>query len=167
MNNRSVVIFVKTAFFLAIVLFFAVIPSPAGVSRAAVENDTPHYVGSRSCEPCHREEYTSFIRYAKKSNSYQSIERLEKGLSPDDLKRCFGCHTTGYGRPGGFISIEETPELRNAGCEVCHGPGGEHVQTTDPGAIKRQLSRADCEVCHISERVRAFRYKPLIHGGGH
>lgn len=166
MNNRSVVIFVKTAFFLAIVLSFAVIPSP-GVSRAAVENDTPHYVGSRSCEPCHREEYTSFIRYAKKSNSYQSIERLEKGLSPDDLKRCFGCHTTGYGRPGGFISIEETPELRNAGCEVCHGPGGEHVQTTDPGAIKRQLSRADCEVCHISERVRAFRYKPLIHGGGH
>jgi hypothetical protein len=25
----------------------------------------------------------------------------------------------------------------------------------------------DCESCHISERVNAFRYKPLIHGGAH
>ena len=25
----------------------------------------------------------------------------------------------------------------------------------------------DCEECHISERVNAFRYKPMIHGGAH
>jgi hypothetical protein len=29
------------------------------------------------------------------------------------------------------------------------------------------LSKKDCEACHISERVKAFRYKPLIHGGAH
>jgi hypothetical protein len=29
------------------------------------------------------------------------------------------------------------------------------------------MSKKDCEVCHISERVKAFKYKPLIHGGAH
>lgn len=153
-------------------LFLAVAVLLAGILRpvflpAAQESRPPLYVGSAACEPCHEEEYTSFIQYAKKSNSYRSIERLEKGLSPEDLRKCYSCHTTGYGRPGGFISVEETPELKNAGCEVCHGPGEIHVQSGGAGFIKRQLTRDDCEVCHTSDRVRAFRYKPLIHGGGH
>ncbi len=128
---------------------------------------TPRYVGSRSCRPCHPREYTSFIRYAKKSTSYRSIERLQKGLTPEDIRKCYGCHTTGYGKPGGFVSVDKTPELKNAGCEVCHGPGGRHIRTGSPGDIKRKPTRKDCEVCHTSERVRAFRYRPMIHGGGH
>ncbi|MEC4675594.1 MAG: multiheme c-type cytochrome, partial [Nitrospirota bacterium] len=83
------------------------------------------------------------------------------------IKRCFSCHTTGYGRPGGFISAEETPQMKNAGCEVCHGPGELHVKTKKPGDIKRKMTLEDCEKCHTSERVRAFRFKPLIHGGAH
>lgn len=93
--------------------------------------------------------------------------RMKKGLSREDLKKCFGCHTTGYGKPGGFISVEETPELKNAGCEVCHGPGAKHIKTGKIDDIKKQPTKEDCEVCHISERVKAFRYTPLIHGGGH
>ena len=81
----------------------------------------------RPVNPVTQEEYAGFIRYAKKSKSYQSIERLKKGLSNEDLNKCYSCHTTGYGKPGGFTSVEETPELKNAGCEVCHGPGGTHV----------------------------------------
>lgn len=134
---------------------------------AALEDSSPYYVGSEACRQCHEEEYTSFVLYAKKSNSYRSIERLEKGLSEEDLRKCYSCHTTGYGRPGGFVSVGETPGLKNAGCEVCHGPGGLHVQTGRPADIKGELTREDCEACHTSERVRAFRYRPLIHGGGH
>ena len=137
------------------------------LSPAGQGDSPPLYVGSKICEPCHQEEYASFIQYAKKSKSFQSIERLQQGLSQEDLKKCYSCHTTGYGKPGGFTSVEETPELKNAGCEVCHGPGGMHVKTEDTDTIKRQVTREDCEACHISERVRAFRYKPLIHGGGH
>ena len=88
-------------------------------------------------------------------------------LTPDEIRQCYPCHTTGYGQPGGFVSPEETPHLKNAGCEVCHGPGAEHVRTGDPGAIIGTMSKKDCEVCHISERVKAFKYKPLIHGGAH
>jgi hypothetical protein len=127
----------------------------------------PRYVGSEVCKPCHEKEYSSFVLYAKKSKSYQSIVRLEKGLSAEDLTKCYGCHTTGYGRPGGFTSIEETPDMKNAGCEVCHGPGGMHIKTEDSNSIKVKPTREDCETCHTSERVKAFRYTPLIHGGGH
>ena len=92
---------------------------------------------------------------------------MKKELTEEEIKGCYHCHTTGYGRPGGFISPEKTPYLENAGCEVCHGPGEFHVKTKSPSDIKRHLTLKDCEVCHTSERVKAFRYKPLIHGGAH
>jgi len=133
----------------------------------ALESQIPVFVGSDACEQCHADEYVSFMRYAKKSRSFQSIERLKKGLSEEEIKRCFACHTTGYGQQGGFVSPEETPHLMNAGCEVCHGPGSLHIASQNPQEIKGSLVMEDCEKCHISERVRAFRYTPLIHGGAH
>ena len=128
---------------------------------------TAKYIGSLACKTCHEKEYKSFVTHAKKSTSYRSIERVKKELTEKEIKGCYYCHTTGYGEPGGFISLEKTPHLKNAGCEVCHGPGELHVKEKDPSYIKRHLTAEDCEVCHTSERVRAFRYKPLIHGGAH
>jgi hypothetical protein len=127
----------------------------------------PKYVGSDACKNCHENEYTSFMTYAKKATSFRSIERVKKGLTEDEIRGCYYCHTTGYGKPGGFISLEKTPHLKNAGCEVCHGPGEFHVKSRNPAQIKKKLTLKDCEVCHTSERVQAFRYKPLIHGGAH
>jgi hypothetical protein len=139
----------------------------AGHIQAEAKNPRPIYVGSDNCQKCHEKEYDSFMKYAKKSKSYESIERVKKGLTAEEIRGCYACHTTGYGKPGGFVSVEKTPHLKNAGCEVCHGPGELHVKTMNPQYIKRRLSVEDCEVCHIEERVRAFRYKPMIHGGAH
>lgn len=133
----------------------------------AEDKATPRYVGMSSCKPCHSMQYQSFSSHAKKSSSFQSINRLRKELTPEEIRGCYACHTTGYGKPGGFVSEEATPDLKNAGCEVCHGPGELHVRTQDPRDIKGHLNEQDCEVCHISDRVKAFRYKPLIRGGAH
>ena len=137
------------------------------LSFAENKRRTPSYVGSEACRVCHENEYKNFVIYAKKSTSFKSIERVKKGLTEEEIKGCYFCHTTGYGKPGGFISPEKTPHLKNAGCEVCHGPGESHVKTGSTKDIKRRMTIKDCEVCHISERVRAFRYKPMIHGGAH
>jgi len=137
------------------------------IARCGNSTRTPKYVGSDACKVCHKKEYASFMKYAKKSTSYKDIERMKKGLTEKEIKNCYGCHTTGYGKPGGFISPEKTPQLKNAGCEVCHGPGSLHVKTGDPKYIKGKLTTKDCKVCHTSERVKAFRYKPLVHGGAH
>ena len=128
---------------------------------------TPKYVGSDACKGCHEKEYRSFMTYAKKATSFKNIERVRKGLTKEELKVCYYCHTTGYGKPGGFISEEKTPHLKNAGCEVCHGPGEFHIKKKDSSYIKKHLTTEDCEACHTSERIKSFRYKPLIHGGAH
>jgi hypothetical protein len=144
---------------------FIMINSSFGL--AETDKTTPRYVGSDACKKCHEHEYRNFMAYAKKSTSYKSIERVKKGLTAEELRGCYYCHTTGYGKPGGFVSIEKTPNLKNAGCEVCHGPGELHIRTRNPNDIKHHLTIKDCEVCHTPERVKAFRYKPLIHGGAH
>lgn len=125
------------------------------------------YVGSESCRKCHEGEYDRFRAHAKKADSYKHILMMKKGLTEAEFRQCFECHTTGYGKPGGFRSEQETPELKDAGCEVCHGPGKAHAESQDPKDIRGKLSPKDCEACHNVERVEAFRFKPLIFGGAH
>lgn len=147
-----------------ICLTFALL-SITGFSAAAAQQAV--YIGTDACSTCHAKEYRHFITYAKKAKSFESIERLKKGLSDEEIRQCYACHTTGYGRPGGFTSPEATPLLKNTGCEACHGPGSIHARTRSRSDIKHQLTMEDCEACHTGERVRAFRFKPLIHGGAH
>jgi len=125
------------------------------------------YVGSAACGGCHPGEYNNFMKYAKKSKSFESIERVKKSLTEEELKGCYSCHTTGYGKKGGFESAEKTPHLKDAGCEVCHGPGEAHLKSNKRQDIKTHMKIEDCEVCHTTERISAFRYKPMIHGGAH
>ncbi|MBW1780711.1 MAG: cytochrome c family protein [Deltaproteobacteria bacterium] len=125
------------------------------------------YVGSKACMECHEMEYENFKKFSKKSSSFHSVTIMKKGLTDEEVKACFKCHTTGYGKPGGFTSEEETPHLKNAGCEVCHGPGSIHIESEEAEDIKGQLELKDCETCHNAERVKAFNYKPLIYGGAH
>ena len=127
----------------------------------------PKYVGSDACVECHEVEYENFTKYARKAHSFQTLKKMKKGLTSDELKGCYACHTTGYGQPGGFVSLEETPELKDAGCEVCHGAGGTHIETEDPDDLIGSVTIDICQKCHTQERVSAFRYKPMVHGGAH
>ena len=125
------------------------------------------YVGSEACRSCHEKEYTNFVAYSKKNHSFDSVSKMKRRLTGGEIETCFGCHTTGYGKPGGFRSEVETPHLKNAGCEVCHGPGSLHVKTRNPKDIQGKLTTKDCGVCHDENRVAAFNYRPLVYGGAH
>ena len=116
----------------AIVLFVVGNASP---THAA---DGPAYQGSPACKKCHFSQHKSW----KKSTMAKSFELLspgeraeektKAGLDPDaDYTAdatCLPCHTTGYGKPGGFVSIEDTPGLAGVGCEMCHGPGEGYLE---------------------------------------
>ena len=126
------------------------------------------YVGSEACADCHEEEFSHFKKFAKKAHSGESVKIMMNDLTREEQEECFGCHMTGFGKPGGFVSFEETPNQAEAGCEVCHGPGYEHVDSGgDPDLIKGKLSLDDCQACHNPERVEAFDFKPLLYGGAH
>ena len=134
----------------------------------ATAQSSARYVGSKSCSECHETEYSNFKNYAKKATSWKSIEVMASDLTSDELKGCYSCHTTGYGQPGGFVSYDKTPELSDAGCEVCHGPGSEHIDSGgDPDLIKGSLDIQSCSTCHNKERVAAFDFKPMLYGGAH
>ena len=138
---------------------------PASVLGAGEE---AVYIGSGACAECHPDEHEHYSKYAKKAKSFESVRVMAQDLTPEELGECYGCHTTGYGEPSGFRSEEETPELANAGCEVCHGPGSRHVEEGgDPEYIRDDLSIEDCQACHNKERISAFDYKPLLFGGAH
>ncbi len=158
----------KAAFLLSSViislLFFS---SPA--PRAAEKASQPEYVGSETCGECHDEAYESYLNNSKKARSFNTVAkmRLRGRLTPDESKECFSCHTTGYGKPGGFISEAKTPHLKNLGCEVCHGPGSVHVESEEAADIEGEPVIDRCLGCHNKDRVAAFGFRPLLRSGGH
>ncbi len=125
------------------------------------------YVGSKACADCHEDEYNTFIKYSPKVHSFESVMKLKKDLSAEEFTSCLKCHTTGYGQPGGFKSVEKTPQLKEVGCEVCHGPGSKHCESEDPSDISMASSFRQCEVCHTKAISEEFDFKPLLHGGAH
>jgi hypothetical protein len=126
------------------------------------------FVGVETCGECHQREVETFRAHSKKATSSKSIKIMASDLTPQELEGCFGCHTTGFGKPGGFRSFQETPAMTDLGCESCHGPGAAHAESGgDPGLIKGNLEIMDCESCHTQERTRSFNFKPLLFGGAH
>jgi hypothetical protein len=134
---------------------------------AGAEQRRAAYVGSETCQGCHEAQYSSYLANSKKAKSYGSIQKMQKKLTPAEFKECFKCHTTGYGEPGGFVSAEETPGLKNPGCEVCHGPGSLHAESGDPADLVVQVSMHVCSQCHNSDRVAAYGFKPILYAGAH
>ena len=154
---------IKTVFMFLGVIFFVY-----GYAGVGANDDNPKtYVGSEVCQDCHEDQYNNFNEFSKKAHSYDSVKVMKKGLTEAEIKSCFSCHTTGYGELSGFRSEQETPHLKNAGCEVCHGPGSAHIESEDPDDIKSKLSIADCETCHNPDRIKAFKFKPMLFGGAH
>ncbi len=158
MKFRVRVCFAVFFYFLCISLLYA----------GGIEAKENTYVGSKACKECHEKEYSNYEKFSKKASSFESIKKMKSELTPSEYKGCFECHTTGYGKPGGFVSEKTTPDLKEAGCEVCHGPGSAHIKSEDPDDIKcSEISMKDCTKCHNKNRVKDFGFKPLIFGGAH
>jgi len=103
-------------------------------SMALSNAEAADYVGAKKCKACHMKQYKAWKK-TKMSNSFEMLkagvkveEKKRAGLEDKDYTKdpdCLRCHTTGYGKPGGFKSFEETPKLINVQCEACHGPGAD------------------------------------------
>ena len=97
------------------------------------------FVGSKKCKMCHMKEWKSWAE-TKMAKSFETLKpgqnaeaKAAAGLDPDQDytkdEACVRCHTTGYGKPGGFVDLETTPDLAGVGCEMCHGAGGTYIQS--------------------------------------
>lgn len=127
--------------------FLAFLPS------APARADTARYVGSQRCKACHLREYRSW----QKTRMAKSFDLLRPGAAAESKRKatmeiqkdytheakCLTCHTTGYGQPGGFTSVETTPDLAGVQCEECHGPGSEYLKEGGMTLQNKHYHRAD------------------------
>ncbi len=142
-------------------------------SLTAANGDSPKYVGAKKCKACHIKQYKAW----KKTTMATSFKNLKPGINAEAKKKagldpnkdytadadCLKCHTTGYGKPGGFKSIAETPKLANVQCEACHGPGSKfkkimkknkkfkREEVKAVGWIFPSEDEAGCMACHGGE----------------
>lgn len=119
-------------------------------SLSAFGIEKTEYVGIDNCKTCHMPHYESWseTRMSKAFELLKPGERREAkkaaGLDPEkDYTKdpnCLGCHTTGYGEPGGFVNLSSTPEMTGVQCEMCHGAGGRYTKMMykKKGTYKRE-----------------------------
>jgi len=73
------------------------------------------YQSAEDCMGCHPDEYNEWLT-TKHTYAYATLVKERKQDDPE----CILCHTMGFGREGGFISMEKTPDLGRVTCQACH-----------------------------------------------
>lgn len=108
--------------------------------------------GSATCRECHERdnELWDASRHAK---AWEDLKVMERHVDP----YCQQCHTTGYGLPGGFVTVAKSPDRLGVGCEACHGPSQVHVE--EPERRTPFDAKDQCTRCHDQENSPAFGYE--------
>lgn len=107
------------------------------------------YTGSAYCELCHDYEYEKWSANPH-ADAYATLEEVGSQYDPE----CIVCHVVGFGYESGFISEDATGHLKDVGCESCHGPGLEHIQTL--GKAETRGPMLDCSDCHTPEQSAEY-----------
>jgi hypothetical protein len=114
------------------------------------------YIGELKCRLCHRD---FFIGRKQDVHDYAFRNLITARYS--DNPRCLVCHTTGYGTPEGFSTMEKTSRMANIQCEGCHGPGSKHMQKNAAGGFlagkdNPEVLKKMCLSCHNQRWGRSF-----------
>ncbi len=119
------------------------------------------YVGSKYCKLCHDYEYEKWMTSkqvsipglgkqasldSRHADAFAALEKVGSEYDPE----CVVCHAVGMQYQTGYISPAKTPELKDVGCENCHGPGSEHLRSL--GAIETSGPMSTCSDCHTAEQ---------------
>jgi peroxiredoxin len=127
---------------------------------------TAAHVGSDACRACHQKEFET---WAAGPHAGATATLAESGKDGDPT--CLKCHTTGFGRTGGYPSTgrpADHPDLARVGCESCHGPGTAHVaeNAVKRGSIVSLGDKCDscvilqiCGTCHDADNDPGFEFE--------
>jgi peroxiredoxin len=116
--------------------------------------NTKGYSGSEVCAICHETEHATWLLTSHAS----AFDTLVRHAADADAE-CVGCHTVGYGAPGGFELSSAAARLENVGCESCHGRGGPHLS---PDFAPGDDYAAACADCHDEKHSLAFDYAAFL-----
>lgn len=133
--------------------------SMRGIAKRKTVSGQP-FAGSASCAPCHASVHERWAT-TKHAEALAALKSKKDSKAP----ACLVCHTTGFGKEGGFTSVQATPQLAGVGCESCHGAGREHIARPTRGYGK--VGIATCQSCHDLENSPEFDYYSYLERVAH
>lgn len=122
------------------------------IRKQHIDENGP-FEGDKICANCHAQIHKNWAG-SDHAQAYNDLEKVDKAFDP----ACLRCHTLGFGRPGGFIDLDTTPELVNVQCESCHGGGREHVLKNGKARLPNSAWPKDkiCHQCHTHDHSPSF-----------
>ena len=196
---------IRTSILLSVIGAGLIFWQAATLPALGGEGDEPAYVGSSKCKMCHRDEYKSW----QETKKFKTMDLLKPGNAAESKSKhgldpakdysqdagCLECHTTGFGKEGGYAvpdaadeqAVKKAMKLAGVGCESCHGPGGSYK---DPHKeIKKskrtykseemlaagmwKIEEAQCVRCHNEKspthepETNPFVFEKVKKQGGH
>jgi hypothetical protein len=112
------------------------------------------FVGTGKCKTCHEFAYQKWTE-RKHAIAYPTLVTAEHQYDPE----CIKCHVIGLGYESGFKNETSPEDLREVGCEACHGPGNKHIEsvlTQKPYVAPGGQPRMKCLDCHTNENSAGF-----------
>lgn len=168
----------KTVLMLAVTLIAIVGFTAANLFSAEDKEEKKEikYSGNKQCIMCHKGMDDSVsvwteTRHAKAFETLATDEAKKFSEDPQKDPACLGCHTTGYGKEGGYAADLEDKKkepLLGVTCEMCHGPGTDYnkvMMSAKGGALDAEAATAagltikptkeTCIACHNDKRPGA------------
>ncbi|HFQ81782.1 MAG TPA: hypothetical protein ENK33_10490 [Desulfobacterales bacterium] len=122
----------------------------AGEIKAATESN---YIGWRRCGKCHKAEVESWQR-TRHAKAYETLVKKNRQYNLD----CLFCHVTGIDRRHKLAALSVSTDLREVGCESCHGPGRAHAVRPGKNKMRQRPARKICLNCHTPAHDSSFNY---------
>jgi hypothetical protein len=111
------------------------------------------YVGASVCAPCHDAEFAQW-KTTRHAAAYKTLLDAHRHYQP----KCVVCHVVGFRTKTGYKIGDPEEPLANVQCEICHGPGGDHVASPSRANIEKSPPESTCLECHNPEHSDAFVY---------
>jgi hypothetical protein len=115
-----------------------------------------NYAGSTACRSCHGPQFKKWSN-TKHAVAYTTLEKKGQQFNT----QCLPCHVTGaFGQTGETV-LGLAGDLRQVGCETCHGPAREHASRPDNGK-PGQPTMETCLRCHTGDHDDNFIFPEAL-----
>ncbi len=149
-----------------------------------LEYPNASYVGSDKCQKCHQHAFAVWQK-SKHAQAFQTLVNAKRPSLRQFDGECVVCHVTGFEYNTGYRNDTATLNLKDVGCESCHGPGSEHVDNKNrkPALLKlmnpfkalpnenqdQKIKRMQqlntfCQHCHDVDNDVGWNEKPIKPG---
>lgn len=138
----------KVVVVIAIVAFLAISFSLLINRNGAMAQDADSYIPGKKCKMCHIKIFKAHAD-SLHAVAFENVKDAGEATNTE----CLACHSTGYGKPGGFVDEASTPTLAGTTCQACHGPGAAHaakgLKKPERKALMEKVNPKDsCVNCH-------------------